>query len=48
MCPWQVRVDGRLVARCVSADLAHAVVRFLWEQEGVVGVVEFREGVRFV
>lgn len=51
MCPWLVRVERGgvwvTVARCVSSDLAHAVVRFLFEADGVVAEVYSSEGPRF-
>lgn len=47
MFPWHVVVGSRSVAKCVSADLAHAVVDWLWERDGVVAEVVFREGVAF-
>lgn len=47
MNPWLVRVGSRVVAKCASADIAHAVVQHLWLQDGVEAVVVFSDGVRF-
>lgn len=47
MNPWHVRVESRVVAKCASADIAHAVVQHLWLQDGVYAEVVFSEGVRF-
>ena len=51
MTPWQVRIDKgdhyTIVARVASADIAAAVVHFLWEREGIFAEVVRSEGPRF-
>lgn len=52
MTPWLVKVNRngvwRVVARCISADLAHAVADHLLVQDNIESIVVRSDGPRFV